>query len=413
MIRLSSLQQERNGTLADSVAARPLHFTGASTGRGCRMRLFETPLEQLGVRDRETWRALAAPDGRMTSPYLTPEFADIVHAERGDVRVVIAEENGVPAGYFAFHEPDGGVVRPVGAPLSDYQGFAARAGFAVGEKKLLDAAGGDVLIYDNWAGAAPGKVRSRAGSAVIDLEEGSGAWLQARRALFKSHFKKIEQRRRKAEREFGPLRVIFGDPLGERYETLKAWKSRQYRETGLIDLFDVRWTEGLLARCAARAFGPFRGVIASLYFGDELAAVEMGLAAGGVYHSWMPAYDPRFASVSPGLLLLHGLIDAAPAMGITRIDLGKGDQDYKKYYAGYETPLSAGRALRAGPAAARVAAWELAEAVGGRMPGVLGAAPLKLRRRWAQTAAVEAGFAGRMKRMAGAFAAAPRRLAAD
>ena len=261
------------------------------------MRLIETPLKRLGQRDRDAWRALAAPDGVLISPYLLPDFADMIDAERGDVRVVIAEEDGAPTGYFACHAPDGGVVRPVGAPLSDCQGFAARPGFEVAPERLLEALNASALVYDNWVGLAPGRTRERAGSAIIDLSDGAEAWFANRKTLHKSHFKKIAQRRRKAEREFGPVRIVFGDPLGERYAALKSWKSAQYQASGLTDLFAVGWIERVLSSTAARAFGPFRGLTASLYLGDELAAVETGLAAGGVYHSWFPAYDARFASV--------------------------------------------------------------------------------------------------------------------
>ena len=376
------------------------------------MRLIETPLRKLGQRDRDAWRALAAPDGVLTSPYLLPEFADLIDAERGDVRVIIAEENAAPVGYFACHASSAGVVRPVGAPLSDYQGFAARPGFSIEPEALLEPLGASALIYDNWVGPAPGRTRERAGSAVIDLSRGAQAWLDNRKALHRGHFKKIAQRRRKAEREFGGVRIVFGDPLGERSQALRRWKSAQYRAGGLTDLFAVPWIDAVLASTAARAFGPFRGLTASLYLGEELAAVETGLAAGGVYHSWFPAYDPKFASVSPGLLLLHGVIEAAEKLGLSRIDLGKGEQPYKAYYTDYEVPLCAGRALAPGLAAARVAGWEIAEAAGSRLPGPLSAAPSKLRRRWSQTASIEPDYAARLRRFAEAFAAAPRRLSA-
>ena len=376
------------------------------------MRLIETPLRELGHRDRALWRTLAAPDGQLVSPYLLPEFADLIDSERGDVRVVIAEENGAPVGYFACHCPAGGAVRPVGAPLSDYQGFAARPGFSVNKDALLECLGASAMVYDNWQGDAPGRTRDRAGSAVIDLSAGAERWLANRRGLHKSHFKKIAQRRRKAEREFGEVRVVFGDPLGERFAAMKAWKSAQYRKSGLLDLFSVDWIDGVLNRTALRAFGPFRGLTASLYFGDRLAAVETGLAAGGVYHSWFPAYEPEFACVSPGLLLLHGIIENAEKLGVSRIDLGKGEQAYKTYYTDYEVPLSAGRALAPGLAAARVAGWEIAEKAGAALPGPLAAAPLKLRRRWSQTAAIEPGYGRRLKRFAQAFASMPKRLTA-
>lgn len=377
------------------------------------MRLYETPLSSLGARDREAWRDLAHVDGVLTSPYLLPEFADLIDAERGDVRVVIAERDGRPAGYFACHAAAGGVVRPVGAPLSDYQGFAAAPDFKIDHDALLEVLGAGALVYDNWSGHAPGRTRVRAGSSILDLSAGAAAWLERRRGLFKSHFKKIGQRRRKAEREFGEVRVVFGDPLGDRYEALKAWKSAQYRHSGLIDLFSVPWTEGVLARASTRAFGPFRGFTAALYLGEELAAVETGLIAGGTYHSWMPAYDPRVSCVSPGLLLLHGIIEAAENLGVDRIDLGKGEQAYKAYYTDYEAPLSAGRALRSGWTAACVTGWEMAEQLGGALlPGPLAAAPVKLRRRWSHTAAIEPDYGPRLARFAAAFGKAHKRLTA-
>ncbi len=376
------------------------------------MRLFETALRDIGVRDREAWRDLAKPGGVLTSPYLLPEFADLIDAERGDVRVVIAEENARPVGYFGYHAARRGIARPVGAPLSDYQGFAAAPGLRVEPDALLAAMGAEALIYDNWAGAAPGRARARAGSAVIDLAGGADAWLERRRALHKDHFKKTARRLKKAEREYGPARVVFGDPEAKRFNALRVMKGEQYRRSGLYDVFGRGWTGKVFEASAHRSFGPLRGLMASLYFGERLAAVEMGLFAGGTYHSWIPAYDARFASVSPGLLLLEGIIQRAGEMGIDRIDLGKGEQAYKKYYADYEVPLSAGRALSPGFASARVAAWEIAEAAGALLPGPLGRAPAKLRRRWAQSAAVAPAYSQRIALMAEAFAAAPRRAAA-
>jgi CelD/BcsL family acetyltransferase involved in cellulose biosynthesis len=374
------------------------------------MRLFETALGQLGVRDRDAWRDLAHQDGVLTSPYLLPDFADLVDAERGDVRVVIAEENARPVGYFAFHAPVSGIARAAGAPLSDYQGFAAAPGFSIEPGVLLKAMGAQALVYDNWAGAAPGRARSRGGSAVIDLSDGADAWRDRRRALFKDHFKKTARRLAKAEREFGPARIVFGDPDGKRFNALRVMKGGQYRASGLYDVFGRGWTGRVFERAAQRSFGALRGLTASLYFGERLAAVEMGVQAGGVYHSWIPAYDSRFASVSPGLLLLEGIIKEAEAAGITRIDLGKGEQDYKKYYADYEVPLSAGRALSPGLAGARVAVWEIVEAAGAMLPGRLGQVPAKLRRRWAQSAAVAPAYAQRFALMAEAVAAAPKRI---
>lgn len=366
------------------------------------MRYFDLDIHELGERDLAAWRAFAAPGGRLTSPYLLPDFARAVAETRNDVRVVIAEESGTPCAFFAYHP--GTVARPVGAPMSDYQGVVARSGTTIDTPALMAATRAGALAYENWASSpAPGRVREREGSAVIDLTEGAGAWLGRRRELFKEHFKKAERRARRAEREFGPARLVLGDPTGEHFQTLKAWKSAQYRATGKLDLFSIPWADEVLSRFAERRFGPFRGLTSALYYGEHLAAVEFGLAAGGVYHSWFPAYDPQFACVSPGLQLLHALIEAAPRMKISRIDLGKGEAHYKKYYADYEVPLAQGRALSGSLTGAGIAGWDIAESIGARLPGPVSAIPAKLRRRWAQTSAFEPDTGRRIALMREAF----------
>jgi len=376
------------------------------------MRLFDTELREISRRDRAHWSALAYHDGALVSPYLLPEFADLVNAQRGDVRVLIAEEHARPVGYFAYHAPNRGVARPVGAPLSDYEGFAAAPGFTLPHDDLLEEIGAGSLIYNNWHGAAPGKTRSETTSSIVDLSEGADAWIARKRSTHRKHFKKLDQRRRKAEREFGPMRVVFGDPDGARLQSLLTWKSSQYRQSGLLDLCDVAWVKSVIETCAERRFGPLRGLVASLYLGDELVAVEMGLMAGGVYHSWFPAYDQRFASVSPGLLLLQGIIEHADRLKLTRIDLGGGEYDYKAPYTDHSTPLLSGRALTTGLSGGAVKAWEGVEQACRALPAPFKRAPLKLRRRWAQTTAAEPRLTGQARRMASAFANAPKRLTA-
>lgn len=362
------------------------------------MRYFDLDIHDLGERDLAAWRAFAAPGGRLSSPYLLPEFAQAVAQAREDVRVLVAEENGAPCAFFAYHA--GPVARPVGAPMSDYQGVVARSGTAIEPDALLTAMKAGALVYENWAGTpAPGRVRQREGSAIIDLEGGVQEWLQRRHALHRNHFRKIAQRARRAEREYGPARIVIGDAAGAHFEMLKAWKAAQYRETGKLDLFAIPWVATVLAGLAARRFGPLRGLTSALYYGDRLAAVEFGLAAGGVYHSWFPAYDPAFAPVSPGLQLLHGLVEAAPRLSISRIDLGKGESHYKKYYGDYEVPLSQGRVLASSLAAAGIAGWDFAESIAARLPRPLADAPARLRRRWAQTSAFEPDLRRRLMLM--------------
>ncbi len=367
------------------------------------MRLNSVSIRDIGDRDVAAWNSFAA---LSASPYLSYDFARAVEDVREGVQVLIAEDDTGPRGYMAF-ERASSVVRPVGAPMSDHQGFASPGPLDVDARRMLDALGAGVLAYENWSGpGAPGGVRERAGSTVLDVSQGGSAWFERARARSKDHFKKAARRLRRAEREFGPARIVFGDPDGARFETLKRWKSAQYRASGKLDLFALTWVDRLTTQLAAARFGRLKGLVASLYFGDELAAVEFGLVSQGVYHSWFPAYDARFAAVSPGLQLLHGVIEASDRLGLQRIDLGKSDGDYKKHYADFEVPLAQGRALAPGVTAAGVAAWESAEALARLLPSGLSAAPVKLRRRWAQTCAFERCSRRRLALMGEAVAGA-------
>jgi CelD/BcsL family acetyltransferase involved in cellulose biosynthesis len=61
-----------------------------------------------------------------------------------------------------------------------------------------------------------------------------------------------------------------------------------------------------------------------------------------VLHWWFPAYAPRFAPYSPGILLLLRIARAAAAAGIRAIDLGKGDSRYKSSLMNCTAPLAEG-----------------------------------------------------------------------
>lgn len=356
------------------------------------MRVESVSIRDLSQAQLTQWRDWACQDGQLVSPYLLPEFAQAVDAVRSDVLVAIISEDDQTMGYFAYHTPRRLGLRPVGAPMSDYQGVVTRPGshFCAGD--FLTRIGGGFMAFENWWNTAECEsldVRDRDGSVVVDLSDGPDAYFAGRKAAHKSQFKKMDRRRRNAERDFGPVRFVSGDPDGKLLETLTGWKSEQYGQTGKLDVFNIGWARDLITHLNRLEDPAFRGEVYSLWFGDELAAVEFGLRAGEVYHSWFPAYDERFAKVSPGLLLLHEIFHAAPELGLTRVDLGKGGAHYKTYYASYEVPLDTGRAIAPSFAALGIRTWDLAEAAASLLPGKLSQLPVRARRRWAQISAFE------------------------
>ncbi|WP_300544810.1 GNAT family N-acetyltransferase [Maricaulis sp.] len=353
------------------------------------------------------WNGWARPDGRLISPYLCFEFTETVARTRPDTRIAVLEDDGEVTGFFPHHAPHDGIVRPLGAPMSDYQGIVARPGVHIDPRAIVRACGGSAMVYDNWycpLGGIPDARREREGSVIVDLAEGARAYFDARRSVHRDHFKKTARRLRAAERDFGPVRVKLGDDTGRAFAALAAWKEAQYTSTGKLNVFSIAWVQDVLAQLRAREGEAFGGLTASLWFGDRLAAVEFGLVADDVYHSWFPAYDPELARYSPGLLLLHGLFEQAQAHGLERIDLGRGGGHYKKYYASYEIPLDHGRVLVPGMAALGICSWELAERAAAVMPDAVANLPVRLRRRWAQVSAFQPRFAPRLASFAGSIA---------
>lgn len=113
----------------------------------------------------------------------------------------------------------------------------------------------------------------------------------------------------------------------------------------LSQLFRARWsgqrivggfTQGFetFQRKAARVTSEAGHVLLSLLLlDDEIIAYAYGIRAGGVTSSYLLAHDDRFASYSPGLLLLIDMLRAACERGDSAYDFSLGDTPYKAMWA--------------------------------------------------------------------------------
>ena len=71
------------------------------------------------------WRAHQRADPALQSPYLTPEWAQIVGAVRKDARVCVIDDG---AGFFAAQRLSRFAAMGLGAPIADYQGLLSEPG---------------------------------------------------------------------------------------------------------------------------------------------------------------------------------------------------------------------------------------------------------------------------------------------
>ncbi|MET0238122.1 MAG: GNAT family N-acetyltransferase [Kibdelosporangium sp.] len=103
-------------------------------------------------------------------------------------------------------------------------------------------------------------------------------------------------------------------------------KREQYASTGARDHFADPAERELLYRLLDSGLG----LLSTVHAGPHLLAAHFGIRSGDVLHWWFPVFDRKFGPLSPGWILLREVVRAAPELGITRIDLGRGEDDYKR-----------------------------------------------------------------------------------
>lgn len=322
-----------------------------------------TPAE-LGAPERARWAEIRQASPELASPFFAYEFTASVAAARADARVAVLERDRAIVGFLPFHAGRTAIGRPIGTKLSDYQGAIVEPSVEWSAPELVRLAGLRAYSFDHLVAAQapfrPFFARVDV-SPVIDLSEGYEAYLRGQREAGRDDgLREAAKKRRRLERRFA-VRFELHEPDRRAVATLLCWKSEQYRRTGVFDVLSRPWVIAVLERLHATQTDELAGVLSCLYADEKLIAVHFGIRAGCVLHSWFPAYDVEYAKLSPGLVLLQAIVEAAPAHGIRTIDLGKGSETYKDRLANRAIELGAGSLEldRASALAARLAraAW--------------------------------------------------------
>jgi CelD/BcsL family acetyltransferase involved in cellulose biosynthesis len=288
--------------------------------------------DELGPAEIATWHSMQGAIPPLADPFLSPEFARAVGRVQPDTHVAVLAERETITGFFPFERRQFGVGVPIGGWLSLSQGLIHAEGASWDARKLLSgcrlaAWEFDSLITDQQpfqpyhAGQVP--------VPTIDLSEGFGAYyanLQARSPRF---CRELDRKIRKFGREVGETRIVPDSRDIDMLRMLMTWKSGQYRRTGHVDIFEPPWVVELLHDLLDTRSDHMTGMLSVLYAGDQPAAAQFGLRAGNIFHGWFTAYDPRFSSYSPGLILVKKMAEGFAAAGIDMIYMGRGSSSYK------------------------------------------------------------------------------------
>jgi hypothetical protein len=142
-------------------------------------------------------------------------------------------------------------------------------------------------------------------------------------------FPDSRRKRKKLERDLGPVRFVFDDERPEVFERCVRWKSSQYVATGLKDMF----ADPLNVEMFRQLHQKKVVVVSSLSAGDTLVAVHFGGLADNRHYWWVPAYDPAQSKYSPGRLMLEAILEESYRAKHSEFDFLIGDEAYKWHYA--------------------------------------------------------------------------------
>lgn len=140
-------------------------------------------------------------------------------------------------------------------------------------------------------------------------------------------FSDAKRRRRKLEKDIGPIKFTWHDTRPEAFFSCMKWKSEQYltskdsfNKPENVLFFEELAKNGLL-------------VVSSLAAGDKILAAHLGAFWQGRCYWWIPAYDSQYAAYSPGRLMMQSMMEYSYQDGHKEFDFLIGGEDYKWDYA--------------------------------------------------------------------------------
>lgn len=317
-----------------------------STGPGS----IVTNVEALTPALEDEWESLAVRTG--ASPFLRPGYLAVWRGAFGGTapELVTARRGPELVGAIAIVrrrgrvEPPGNFETPaVGIVSSDTAAEAAivreMLSAAWREVRLdhLPDSGGLRPLLEAEAVRSGFRVVTQVGmrSPVVDTRDGWDEYWASRSRNLRHN---VERCRRRADEMGGvALEVLAPGRPGDGLDALlddvfavegSGWKTRE--GTAIVNDPTTRLYYTTLARWAASE-GWLR--LSFLRVGDRIAASCLSVEAHGTHYALKIGYDEGFRRISPGHLVLHGLIRRTFGTGLRRFDFAGHDEAYKLSWA--------------------------------------------------------------------------------
>ena len=299
--------------------------------------------------DNSLWEAfhkLRDDDATRVNPLFDPHFAKVLSLVRPDTRVVVVFQSDSPVAFWPLHRRSSGWTRPLGGPFSDWQGPIVKTDVSLSEAELLRGAG---LSGMTVTGLRPRSLKdvpenslTRTASHFADISSGIDMYLEEQSLTFPKHFKKMSRLRRKIEREHESLEFNFDERSPDAFEWIIARKQMQLTQSGKHNVLGVEWAQRFLDIMWHEPSPTCRLHLSTMRIDGQIAAAELNFCSLSQMHGWLVGFDPKFASLSPGQLLLQEIICHLPSIGVEAYDLGANHYYYKKPYSNCSIPIDVG-----------------------------------------------------------------------
>ncbi len=310
------------------------------------MRVDCVNVAELAAADIAVWRRMLPANPVLSSPYLTPEWAQAVARHRSDVHVAIYREGEEAVAFLPVQRAGAFSAKPAGGPVCDYQALIAAPGASFDLSLAAQALG--VGRIDFTAGltqsaAGPYLLTSDTGH-VADFSQGWDAYVEDRRQAGTRIIQRAQKNLRRLVRDYpGGVTVepFSTDRLA--FDLLVSWKREQMWRTGVHDIFQHGWINDLVRDTFTTPATPeFGGAMFVLRVERRPAAIIHCLQARGALHAWQIVYDHRLSDYTPGIVLFAEAIRLASEAGFREMDLGPGEYRFKSSLSNMQRACGAG-----------------------------------------------------------------------
>jgi CelD/BcsL family acetyltransferase involved in cellulose biosynthesis len=286
---------------------------------------------QLSDVEFKAWKDIQKHVQGLHSPYLTPEWAQLVNEARSDARIVVFYEGQSPIGFLPVQlttSASGVHAMPLGSPICDYQSVIAKPNTPIGLSKAVTALGVSRIDFTNLLDThqtCRKRIKCMDNGLVVDTSEGWDGFVENRKRAGSSVVRRVNKKYRKLQADFDRVAFKPFEKNDQAFEQLMNWKRDQWDRTGSVDVLSKAWVKDVISGAYARNDVDFGSEFFSLTINDELAAAMFCLRYKSNLHAWFVGYNHRFQVYSPGLVLFQESIKAIADAGFTSLDLGAGD----------------------------------------------------------------------------------------